>query len=144
MSRLGFLLRKRDGAATAIEFALVAGIFLPLCLAIVDAGLLLWTQGTLQSTAALTARCAAILSPLCTNPLSNPQQFAVTAAGKWVFAGIITPANVTAAPACISTASYIKVTINCPYWAGAVLPPPLNGRTLTAVGYFPVPGPPCT
>jgi len=134
------LLRGRTGA-TLIEFALVAGIFLPLCLAIFDAGLLLWTQGVLQSTAALTARCAALNSPICT----NVQQFAVTSAGNWVFAGIISQANVTPAPAvvCISHSNMMKVTITCPFWAGVILPPPLNGKILTAVAYFPVAGPAC-
>ena len=135
------LVRERSGA-TALEFALVAGVFLPLCLAIFDAGLLLWTQGALQSTAALTARCAAITSANCT----NTQQFAVNTAGKWIFAGIITVANVSPAPAivCIASVPFMKVTITCPYWAGVVLPPPLNGHTLTAVAYFPVAASACS
>jgi Flp pilus assembly protein TadG len=128
-------------AATALEFALVGGIFLPLCLAIFDAGLLLWTQAALQSTADLTARCAALSSPNCT----NVQQYAVTNAGNWVFAGIISSVNVTPAPAvvCVTHQNFMKVTISCPFWAGTVLPPPLNGKTLTAVAYFPVAGAAC-
>jgi Flp pilus assembly pilin Flp len=137
---LGNLRRNRSGAF-AIEFAMIAAVFLPLCLAILDAGLLMWTQGTLQSTASLTARCAALTSPLCT----NPQQFAVTTAGNWVFPNVIAVANVTPAPAvvCVTHVSFMKVTITCPYWAGSVLPPPLNGSTLTAVAYFPVAGAAC-
>jgi len=140
MTRLGNLRRNQSGAF-AIEFAIIAAVFVPLCLAIVDAGLLMWAQGTLQSTAALTARCAALTSPLCT----NPQQFAVTTAGNWVFPNIITVANVTPTPAivCVAHLSLMMVTITCPYWAGTVLPPPLNGRTLTAVAYFPVAGAAC-
>jgi Flp pilus assembly protein TadG len=128
-------LRRRRGGATAVEFALVAGLFLPLCLAIFDAGLLLWTKGALQSVASLTARCAAISSANC----PNAQTFAVTSAGTWVFPGVISSVNVTPAPAtvCISNVSLMKVTIVCQYWAGALLPPPLNGHTLTAVAYFP-------
>jgi Flp pilus assembly protein TadG len=140
MTDLKRLLHNRAGA-TALEFALIAGIFLPLCLAIFDAGLLLWTQGVLQSTAALSARCAAVSSPNCT----NVKQFAVTSAGNWIFSGIISQANVTPAPAvvCISHTNLMMVTITCPYWAGVVLPPPLNGKTLTAVAYFPVVGAAC-
>jgi uncharacterized membrane protein len=126
--------RRRRGGATAVEFALVAGIFLPLCLAIFDAGLLLWTKGSLQSVASLTARCAAISSANC----PNAQTFAVTSAGNWVFPGIISNVNVTVpAAVCISHVSLMEVTIVCQYWAGAVLPPPLNGQTLTVVAYFP-------
>ena len=133
MIRFGKL-RRRRGGATAVEFALVAGIFLPLCLAIFDAGLLLWTKGSLQSVASLTARCAAISSANC----PNAQTFAVTSAGTWVFPGIIANANVTlAAGACTSHVSLMQVTIVCPYWAGALLPPPLNAKTLTVVADFP-------
>jgi Flp pilus assembly protein TadG len=129
-------LRRRRGGATAIEFALVAGLFLPLCFAILDAGLLLWTEGSLQSVAALTARCAAIASPSCANAL-QAQTFAVN--NLWVFAGLITTANVSApATVSISGVPFMKVTITCPYWAGTLLPPPLNGKTLTVVAYFPV------
>jgi len=137
---LGNLPRNRSGAF-AIEFALIAAVFLPLCLAILDAGLLMWTQGTLQSTASLTARCAALSSPLCT----NPQQFAVTTAGNWVFPNIIVAANVTPVPAivCIAHVPLMMVTITCPYWARTVLPPPLNGLTLKAVAYYPVASVPC-
>ena len=127
--------------ATALEFALVAGVFLPLCLAIFDAGLLLWTKGALHSAAALTARCAAITSPDC----ADAQQYAVTTAGNWIFPGIIAKADVSLAPTigCLSNASFMKVTITCQFWAGALLPPPLNGKTITAVAYFPVASPAC-
>ena len=140
MSSFKKLATERRGAA-ALEFALVASIFLPLSLGIFDAGLLLWTKGALQSTAAMTARCAAISSPDCT----DARLFAVTTAGNWIFPGVISSINVTPAPAivCISTVSYMQVTITCLFWAGSVLPPPLNNKTLTAVAYFPVVAAPC-
>jgi Flp pilus assembly protein TadG len=146
MIRLRNLPRDRSGAA-ALEFALIVGVFLPLCLGILEAGLLLWTQGALQSTASLTARCAAIASPNCSAVpgafnVPGVQQFAVTTAGNWVFPGIIanTTANFTPAPAtvCLSSVSYMKVTITSTFWAGGVLPPPLSGLKLTSVAYFPV------
>ncbi len=140
MSRLRPFTFGRRGA-TALEFALVAGVFLPLCLAIFDAGLLLWTKGALQSTASLTARCAAIASPDC----ADAQQYAVTTAGNWIFPGIITKVDVSPAPSivCLAGASFMKVTITCQFWAGALLPPPFNGKTLTSVAYFPVASPAC-
>jgi Flp pilus assembly protein TadG len=130
-------LRRQHGGATAVEFALVAGIFLPLCLGIFDAGLLMWTKGTLQSVAALTARCAAITSPNCT----NVQTFAFTNAANWVFAGLMANGNGTetsTTTACASHVSYMEVTLTCQFWGGAVLPPPLNGQTLTVVAAFPM------
>jgi Flp pilus assembly protein TadG len=146
MIRLGNLLRGQSGAA-ALEFALVAGVFFPLSLGILEAGLLLWAKGALQSTAALAARCAAIASPSCSAVpgafnVAGVQQFAVTMAGNWVFPGIITntTANFTPAPAtvCLSSVSYMKVTITSSFWAGGLLPPPLNGLNLTSVAYYPV------
>jgi hypothetical protein len=124
-----------------VEFALVAGVFLPLSLGTLDAGLLLWTKGALQSAAALTARCAAITSPDCT----DVQQFAVTTTGQWVFPGIIAKSDVIPAPAivCNSHAQFMKVTITSGYWASGILPPPLNTLTLTATAYFPVAGAAC-
>lgn len=134
-------LRSERSGAAALEFALVAGVFLPLCLAIFEGGLLLWTKGTLQSIASLTARCAAITSPSCT----DAQQFAVTAAGNWVFPGIITKIDVSPAPAvvCIADSSFMMVTITCQFWAGGLLPPPLSGKSIRTVAYFPVASPPC-
>jgi uncharacterized membrane protein len=141
MIRRRSLARERNGA-TALEFALVAGVFIPLSLGILDTGLLMWTKGTLQTTAALTARCAAIASPDCT----DARQFAVTTAGNWVFPGIISKLDVTPAPAtvCIASASYMKVTITSRFWAGGVLPMPFGNTTLTSVAYFPMAGLPCS
>jgi Flp pilus assembly protein TadG len=135
MIGFGNLRRARSGS-TAVEFALIAGVFLTLCMGILEAGLLMWTQGALQSTASLTARCAAIASPDCTTG-TTPQQYAVAAAQNWVFAGVVTTVTPTTT-ACTSGAIYQKVTITSAYWAGGFLPPPLNGKTLTAVAYFPV------
>lgn len=133
------LMRERSGA-TALEFAMISSVFLPLCMAIFGAGLLLWTKGALQSVASLTARCAAITSSDCI----DAQQFAVTTAGRWIFPGIVVKADVSPAPAvvCISQASYMKVEINCSFWA-RIVPAPFNNKTLTAVAYFPVARPPC-
>lgn len=135
MSRRAALWRDRK-AATALEFALVGSIFIPLCLAILNTGLLMWTKGALQSTAALTARCAAIRSPACT----DSRAFAVTTAGRWVFPGIIANVDVTPAPTvvCIAHAQFMMVTITSSYWAGVTLTAPFSGKTLTSVAYFPV------
>jgi uncharacterized membrane protein len=141
MTRRRSLARERRGA-TALEFALVAGVFIPLSLAILDTGLLMWTKGALQSTAAITARCAAIASADCT----DVQQFAVTTAGNWIFPGIIGKVDVSPAPAavCIGSASYMKVTITSGFWAAGLLPMPFGGTTLTSVAYFPVAALPCS
>jgi Flp pilus assembly pilin Flp len=138
MSSVRRLYRARSGAA-AMEFGLIAGIFVPLCLAALDGGLLLWTKGALQSSAAMTARCTALSSANCT----DVQQFTVDSATSWVFSGIIAKTDVSVATTCMSHISYISVTITCRFWASSVLPPPLNRLTLTSVAYHPNSGTPC-
>jgi Flp pilus assembly protein TadG len=133
MTRSGNRRRGRSGS-TALEFAIIASVFLPMCIGIVEGGLLLWTYGALQTTAALTARRAAIASPDC----PAVPAYAVTTAGKWVFPGIIANANVVSTTTCISHVNYQQVTITCNYWAGGLLPAPLNGTVLKAVAYFAV------
>ena len=132
MTRQRNLRNARRGAA-ALEFALVAGIFLPLCLGIIDAGLLFWTKGALQSTAALAARCAALASAIC----ADTQQFAVTTAGNWIFPGIIGKADVSSATVCTSHVSYVRITITSRFWAHGLLPAPFSNETLTATAYHP-------
>jgi len=57
------LLRKfieRKDAATAVEFALTAPLFMGLIFGIVTAGLALWTQFGLENGAEAAARCASV------------------------------------------------------------------------------------
>jgi Flp pilus assembly pilin Flp len=137
--RFASLTRERTGA-TALEFGLVAALFLPLCLAIIGGGLLMWTKGALQSTASLTARCAAIEAPHC----SNIANFAVATAAGWVFPGIIAPDDVQHSIVCRSTVPFMKVTITSHFWSRGVLATPLSGVTLSAVAFFPMGAPVCS
>jgi Flp pilus assembly pilin Flp len=138
MIRFTDLARGRSGA-TALEFGLIAGIFLPLCLAIISGGLLMWTRGALQSTASLTARCAAIESTNC----GNVPEFAVATAASWLFPGVIAPADVQHSIVCRSTVPFVKVTITSMFWSGGVLPRPLNRIGLSADAFFPANLPSC-
>jgi Flp pilus assembly pilin Flp len=138
MIRTRNLARERSGATT-LEFGLVASIFLPLCIAVISGGLLMWTKAALHSTASLTARCAAIESSKC----SNISEFAVATAAGWVFPGIISPADVQHSIVCRSMVPFMKVTIISQFWARGVLPSPLSGMTLTADAYFPANAPSC-
>jgi Flp pilus assembly protein TadG len=129
--------RERRGS-TAVEFAIIAGVMLPLLFGTVDLGLLMWTSNALRSTAALTARCVAISSSLCSG---NPAQFAVSTAQVWVLPNIITTAEVTintAASSCNGTAgSFVTVAISSSYWAADILPPPFSTTTLNVNSCFP-------
>jgi Flp pilus assembly protein TadG len=129
-------LRAARRGATAVEFALVAGVALLLIFAVIELGLLMWTKNALQYTAAAAARCAAMGSPGCT----NAQQYAVTQAGNMVFSGIVQTSDVTvgAATTCHGASGKFQVvTITAGYWAAASLPLPFNGITLQATGCYP-------
>jgi Flp pilus assembly protein TadG len=127
------LARDRD-ATTALEFAMVASVMVPLCLGALDGGLLLWTKGALQAAATATARCVALGSGSC----SNAAQYAATLAGHWSFAGVISPADV-AAPAmvCAGATQLVRITISSTHWTATMLPALSGGSTVTATAYFP-------
>jgi len=121
-------------AATALEFAIIASVMVPLCLAALDGGLLLWTKGALQMAAAATARCVAIGSGSC----SNSAQYAATVAGNWSFSGVISAADVaTPTMVCAGATQLVRITITSTHWAAAMLPVLSGSSTVTATAYFP-------
>jgi Flp pilus assembly protein TadG len=60
-----FRLVSQESGATAIEFALTLPIFAFILLALVEGGLLMWTQLGLQNGVEKAARCASINKMLC-------------------------------------------------------------------------------
>jgi Flp pilus assembly protein TadG len=129
-------------ASTAVEFAIIAGVMLPMLFGTVDLGLLMWTRNALQSTAVLTARCVAIGSSLCS---ANPAQFAVTTAGQWIVPGIVNTGQVTintAATSCNggggSAGPFVTVAIASTYWGSGVLPAPFAATTMQVTACFPI------
>lgn len=52
-----------DAGATAVEFAMVAAIFIMIVLVIIDLGRVFWSKATLQSVAEEVARCYAVQKP---------------------------------------------------------------------------------
>ena len=132
------LVRHRRGTTT-VEFAMISAILFPLCFAIIEVGMLLWTKGALQSTAALVARCAAISSPLCT----NPQTYAVNTATSWIMAGVISAGDVTVTTVANcptgtgASGTFKKVTITSGFWATGILPPPFGSKNLSVTACYP-------
>jgi Flp pilus assembly protein TadG len=133
-------LRRAQSGATALEFGLVASLFIPLCLAIIGAGLLMWTRGALQSVAAQTARCAAIEAANC----PDIADYAVSAAATWTFPGVINADDVQQSVVCRFAVPFVMVTITSRFWAGSALPGPFSGITLSSVAYFPTTAPSCS
>jgi Flp pilus assembly protein TadG len=63
-ARLAALAKACDGA-TAVETAIVLPVFLLFLFAIIEAGLLFWTQSTLQFAVEAAARCAVVNTTQC-------------------------------------------------------------------------------
>jgi uncharacterized membrane protein len=59
---------RNASAASAVEFAITAPLFFLLIFAIIESGLLLWSQVNLQHGVALAARCASIDTVKCGTP----------------------------------------------------------------------------
>jgi Flp pilus assembly protein TadG len=135
------LLRSRRGTS-AVEFAVIGSTLVMLSIGIVDTSLLFWAKGSLQSTAALTARCGATGFQLQTTPCTTTattQAYAVSTAGGWVVSNIITAADVTVTSAASScntvSGTFFVVTITCPYFIS--LPPPFSNYTLSVTACYP-------
>jgi Flp pilus assembly protein TadG len=127
-------LRDRRGVVS-IEFAIVATVLIPLTAAIIEIGLLLWTQTAMQSVAALTARCVAIGSALCT----NGQTYAVTLANDWTLNGAISTSNVTVSTTTTcntASGSFEQVSISFPLWSRMVLKPFLPDSFTVSACYY--------
>ncbi len=110
-------------AVSAIEFAILASVLIPITSATIELGLLLWTQTAIQSVASLAARCDALGSPSCSGGVAA---YAVTLAGNWVLSGVITTANVTVGTSstCNSASgTFDTVTITVPVWSRMTLKP---------------------
>jgi Flp pilus assembly protein TadG len=56
---------RNTAAATAVEFALTAPLFFMLIFGIVESGILVWMQQTLQHSVQMAARCASINKTTC-------------------------------------------------------------------------------
>jgi Flp pilus assembly protein TadG len=132
--RLRDLVRGRRGTA-ALDFAMVSVVFLPLCFGIIELGLMLWVQNTLQSTAEFTARCAATENTAC----SNAQQYAVDTATQYLPSGMVSTGDVTVwyqASCNGAPGSAVIVTIAHTFWESSILPPPYQSLTTSVSSCF--------
>ena len=126
---------------SALEFAIVAGVFLVLSFGVIELGLLWWTKNALQATAALTARCAGLGACQCAAGACTPAQFAVETASAWVVTGVIGTADVTISSnvACNGTpqTTHTSAAITSRFWASDSLPPPFPSTAISVSACFP-------
>jgi Flp pilus assembly protein TadG len=124
----------RRGTA-AVDFAMVSVVFLPMCFAIMELGIMLWVQNTLQTTAELTARCVATENAAC----SNAQSYAVSTASDWLPSGMVTTSDVTVSTGAScngSPGTAVVVTITHSYWGSNILPPPFQSLSASVSSCF--------
>ena len=128
----------RRGVA-AIEFALLGGILIAMCVATIEIGLLFWGQSALEAAAAQTARCLAVQSPQC----PSAGTYAANVVSKWMFTGVVSAGDVTANGAATScngsSGNFETVTITSSYFA-TWLPsfvPQFANRSLSASACYP-------
>jgi Flp pilus assembly protein TadG len=133
-------------ATTALEMALVLPVFLSMLLGGLELGLMWWSNGTLQTVAAMTARCAAIGTTAC----ADPSGYAASLARTWLpTVTIITQSEatearhatfivtVTTAATCRGASGAFKVvTVSASPWAGSILYP-FRAATETLIACYP-------
>jgi Flp pilus assembly protein TadG len=122
--------------AAAIDFALVSVLFLPLCFGIIELGIMLWVQNTLQTTATRTARCVGTANTVC----SDPRQYAVDQATEFLPTGMVSTGDVTVLTdtSCNSApGTGVVVTIAHRFWGATLLPPPFQSLSISVSSCFP-------
>lgn len=129
-------------AAAALEFALVAVVFIPLCLATIQVGIVIWTLGALQTAVSLSARCAALSGEAC----QSIPGYAVVSAETWTYPGVITTANVTPAPhtTCVGGVLFMVVTITSDPYSFAGISAAFNLPATLSTAYYPMPTSTCS
>jgi hypothetical protein len=106
-----------------------------------ELAILMWQVVTLQSVAAVAARCGAISATGCTTTTSTAA-YAVSLAQSWLGSGIISSANVSVSTPTTcgqgsATGTFEKVIISPPAWTSAYLYPVVK-QTLTLTACYPI------
>lgn len=122
--------------ATAIEFAIIAPVFVLLMLFLFEVSLVLWARGVMQMATSQTARCTAINSTRCT----SPGAFASGIIKNWGLSGIVPTIAVTVqgGTACGNTAGQFKmVSISNPGGLSTGFVAPFSGMVMTTTSCYP-------
>ncbi|TAK07099.1 MAG: pilus assembly protein [Rhizorhabdus sp.] len=129
------LLSDRRGV-TAVEFALVAPVFMMFMFLIIDGARAVWTYQALQEVATNSARCAALGVTGCKTS-ADVQSYAVAraaASGVKLTAAAVTLTN---AATCSSVAGMTKVAISSAYQGASTKLLPSSVTTLNTESCFP-------
>jgi Flp pilus assembly protein TadG len=126
---------------TAVEFALVGSVLFTISFGVIDLGMILWTQGSLQAVAADAARCGAISATGCTTS-DGVRSFVTTQAGNWIMGAVTSNLTVninsgvnTATCPTIATGTYETVQITTTYLS-SWLPPPFGSYSINVCASY--------
>lgn len=132
-------LARHEAGSTALEFALVAPVFLMVLFLILDGGRMIFTKQALNELAVATARCAGIKAPSCTT-VSATQSWAATR-GLQRSMLPLTSSNVTVvqSTSCNGQSNMAQATITMTYKKGAMnlLPQSVAPSQLVSTACFP-------
>jgi Flp pilus assembly protein TadG len=128
-------------ASSVVEFAMIASALFTVSIGVMDLGLILWTQGSLQAVAADAARCGAISASGCTTSTAV-QTYVQNTAANWIMSAVTSDltinvnssVNTTNCPA-ISTGTYETVQITTTYLS-SWLPPPFGSYTINVCASY--------
>lgn len=121
---------------TAVEFALVAPVFLMFMFMIIDGAREVWTYQTLQQVATASARCAGLGTPAC-NSSANVKSYAVTQANGFGVTLASSAITLTTGTTCQSMANMTKVVITTSYQGATTKLLPSSLSTLSTESCFP-------
>ncbi|RVT94443.1 TadE/TadG family type IV pilus assembly protein [Sphingomonas crocodyli] len=129
------LIRDMRGV-TAVEFALVAPVFLMFMFMIIDGAREVWTYQTLQQVATASARCAGLGTTDC-NSSANVKAYAVAKANGFGVPLTASAVTLTTGTTCQSMANMTKVAIVTSYQGATTKLLPSSLSTLRTESCFP-------
>jgi Flp pilus assembly protein TadG len=121
---------------TAVEFALVAPVFLMFMFLIIDGARAMWTYQTLQQVATATARCAGLGVTTCDSS-AEVKSMAVNRAIAFGVPLAASAVTLTTGATCQSMAGMTRVTITTSYQGATTKLLPSAISALTAESCFP-------
>jgi Flp pilus assembly protein TadG len=126
--------RARDGNS-AIEFAIVAPVFLALMLGTMEFARLFWTQSTLQQAVQAAARCASVNTTTCDNATDTATYAANQMYGLSISSSVFTATLNTTCGS--NTGNKVSASLAFTFIAKGLIPSGWN-PTLTASSCFPL------
>ncbi len=136
IARCTAMLRGDRRGVTAVEFALVAPVFMMFMFLIIDGARAVWTYQTLQEVATSSARCAALGLTGC----KTQTEVQTYAAARAAASGVIldsTATTLTTAATCQLMGGMTKVAISSAYQGATTKLLPTSVATLATESCFP-------